>query len=326
MKLSRMTRLVTLDAIHQASQAIGRVIRRTPVLDVAQSSAPPLWLKCENLQLAGAFKIRGALNMIGRLDQSSSHRGVITYSSGNHGRAVALAAKLAGIPATVVMPTTAPPIKVGSVNDLGADVILEGTTSADRKERAEREARERNQTIIPPFDHEWIIAGQGTIALELVEQCPNLSEVFVPVGGGGLLSGIAAGIKQLKRSIRVIGVEPAGAAKMTASLAAGHPVTLAKSASIADGLLPVRPGDLTFAHVREFVDEVVTVEDSSIASTVGWLFLEGKLVVEPSGAAACAALTRARETGKSRGPAVAIVSGGNIAASDLASFCAPHPS
>lgn len=316
-----MAELVTLDAIQQAAKRIGGIVRRTPVLDVSQSPAPPLWLKCENLQLAGAFKIRGALNMVGRLDQSASDRGVITYSSGNHGRAVAFAAKLAGIPATVVMPVTAPAFKVGSVKELGAEVILEGTTSADRKHRAEQEAQERGLIIVPPFDHEWIIAGQGTIALEIVEQCPNLSEVFVPVGGGGLISGVAAGVKQLKHTVRVIGVEPAGAAKMTSSLAAGMPVTLQKSSSIADGLLPVRPGDLTFAHVRAFVDEVVVIEDSAIASGVGWLFREGKLVVEPSGAIAFAAAMIARETQSSRGAAVAIVSGGNIAASDLAVFC-----
>jgi threonine dehydratase len=315
-----MIELASLEAIQEASKRIGGVVRRTPVLDVSQSPAPPLWLKCENLQLAGAYKIRGALNMVGRLDPASSRQGVITYSSGNHGRAVAFAAKLAKIPATVVMPVTAPAIKVESVRDLGAHVIFEGTTSADRKRRAEREAQERGQTMVPPFDHEWIIAGQGTIALELIEQCPNLSEVYVPVGGGGLISGVAAGIKQLAGGIQVVGVEPAGAAKMTASLAAGQPVTLASTASIADGLLPVRPGDLTFAHVRQFVDEVVTVDDSAIATAVGWLFREAKLVVEPSGAAAFAAATIARRTGRSRGAAAVILSGGNIAASDLAAL------
>jgi threonine dehydratase len=224
------------------------------------------------------------------------------------------------------MPVTAPAIKVQSVEELGAQVILEGTTSADRKVRAEQEARLNGQTIVPPFDHEWIIAGQGTIALEVFEQCPSFSEVYVPVGGGGLISGIAAGIKQLGRGIRVVGVEPAGAAKMSASLAAGQPVTLARTASIADGLLPVRPGDLTFAHVRQFVDEVVTVEDAAIANAVGWLFREGKLVVEPSGAAAFAAAALARESAQSRGAAVAIISGGNIAATDLAALLTPLPS
>ncbi|HEY7444683.1 MAG TPA: threonine/serine dehydratase [Vicinamibacterales bacterium] len=315
-----MPDLVTLEAIRDAARRIGGVVRRTPVLDVSQAPESPLWLKCENLQLAGAFKIRGALNMIGRLDPATSRRGVITYSSGNHGRAVALAAKLAGIPATVVMPVTAPPIKVGAVKDLGAEVILEGTTSADRKQRADQEAQARGLIIVPPFDHEWIIAGQGTIALEIVEQCPNLSQVYVPVGGGGLISGIAAGVKQLKKGIRVIGVEPEGAAKMSVSLSAGHPVTLPKSTSIADGLLPVRPGDLTFVHVREFVDEVLTVTDSSIATAVGWLFREGKLVVEPSGATAFAAAIAGREKGESQGATVAILSGGNIAASDLAAL------
>jgi threonine dehydratase len=292
------------------------------VIDVSQTPAAPLWLKCENFQLAGAFKIRGALNMIGRLDAGGSLSGVITYSSGNHGRAVALSARLAGIPATVVMPVTAPAIKVQSVKDLGAEVIFAGTTSVERQTRAEREVKARGLKMVPPFDHEWIIAGQGTIGLELVEQCPGVSQVYVPVGGGGLISGIAAAIKQLGRAIEVIGVEPAGAAKMSASLKAGHPVTLPSTASIADGLLPVRPGDLTFAHVREYVDEVVTVEDGAIAAAVGWLFREGKLVVEPSGAAAFAAATNARETGRSRVATVAIVSGGNIAASDLAALVA----
>ena len=200
-------------------------------------------------------------------------------------------------------------------------MILEGTTpSADRKRRAEREAQERGpddgSAVRSRVDHRR----PGNDCTRIVEQCPNLSQVYVPVGGGGLISGVAAGIKQLARGILVVGVEPAGAAKMTASLAAGQPVTLASTASIADGLLPVRPGDLTFAHVRQFVDEVVTVDDSAIATAVGWLFREAKLVVEPSGAAAFAAATIARGTGRSRGAAAAILSGGNISASDLAAL------
>jgi threonine dehydratase len=317
----RMAGLVTLDAIRDAARTIGGIVRRTPVLDVSKPAASALWLKCENLQLGGAFKIRGALNMIARLNPARSRNGVITYSSGNHGRAVALAARLAGIPATVVMPVTAPAIKVESVKELGARVILEGTTSEDRKRRADREAQDCGQTMVPPFEHEWIIAGQGTIGLEIFEQCANLSEVYVPVGGGGLISGIAAAVKRLGGATRVIGVEPVGAAKMTASLAAGKPVTLPQTASIADGLLPIRPGDLTFAHVRQFVDEIMIVEDSEIARSVSWLFREAKLVVEPSGAAAFAAATSARERGSSRGAAVAIISGGNIAPADLAALC-----
>ena len=204
-------------------------------------------------------------------------------------------------------------IKVDAVRDLGAEVIFEGTTSAERKVRAEREAETRGLTIVPPFDHEWIIAGQGTIGLELLDQCPDLEEVYVPIGGGGLISGVAAAIKQIRPAVRVLGVEPSGAARMTASLAAGHPVTLARGVSIADGLLPVRPGDLTFAHVRAYVDSIVTVEDDAIASAVEWLFHEARLVVEPSGAASVAALRLTRQKNSSPGPSVAIVSGGNIA-------------
>jgi len=317
--------LVTLDAIQEAARAIRGVVRFTPLVDVSRPEEPPLLLKCENLQLGGAFKIRGALYMIGRLRSEASGRaGVITYSSGNHGRAVALASRLVGIAAVVVMPKTAPAIKVEAVRDLGAEVILEGSTSEERKVRAETEAERRGLTMVPPFDHEWIIAGQGTIGLELLEQCAELTEVYVPVGGGGLISGIAAAIKQLRPAVRVIGVEPSGAAGMTASLQAGRPVTLAKTMSIADGLLPLRPGDLTFEHVREYVDALVTIEDGELISTAGWLFGEAKLVVEPSGAAGLAALQAARKRQAPRrateGPAAAVISGGNIAAANLAAM------
>jgi threonine dehydratase len=290
-------------------------------VEISQPRDPRVLVKCENLQLGGAFKIRGALHMVGRLDENARQHGVITYSSGNHGRAVAIASCLAGIHAVVVMPTSAPAIKVDAVRDLGAEVILEGTTSSERKVRAEHEAERRGLTMVPPFDHEWIVAGQGTVGLELVEQCPDLTEVYVPIGGGGLISGIAAAMKGLRPAVQVIGVEPVGAARMTASLEAGHPVTLTRSASIADGLLPVRPGDLTFAHVRAQVDEVVTVEDDEIASTVSWLFCDAKLVAEPSGAAALAALrTALRDRSRVErrdGVSVAVLSGGNIAAADL---------
>jgi threonine dehydratase len=205
------------------------------------------------------------------------------------------------------------------VRALGAEVLLEGVTSIERKARADAEAGERGLTMIPPFDHEWIIAGQGTVGLEIAAQCADvdLVDVYVPTGGGGLLSGVATAIKALRPSVRVIGVEPVGAAKMSASLRAGHPVTLPGTHSIADGLLPVRPGDLTFAHVRAFVDEVVTVGEDELASATGWLFREAKLVAEPSGAAAVAAVHRARQSGRARGTAVAVISGGNISVSDL---------
>ncbi len=167
--------------------------------------------------------------------------------------------------------------------------------------------------MVPPFDHPWIVAGQGTCGLEIVDQCAELSAIYVQIGGGGLISGIAAAVKRLKPNVRIVGVEPVGAAKMKASIDAGHPVTLDKTASIADGLMPVRPGDLTFAHVQAFVDDLVTVEDEAIARAVVWLFHHAKLVVEPSGAAAVAAALRAGAPAARDGMVVAVLSGGNMA-------------
>lgn len=323
-----MPRLVTLDEVDAAARRVRGVARVTPLVEISGPREPRVLVKCENLQLGGAFKIRGAANMLGRLDEAARRRGVITYSSGNHGRAVAIVAGLAGVTAVVVMPTNAPAIKVDAVRDLGAEVILEGTLSSERKIRAEQEAERRGLTMVPPFDHEWIIAGQGTVGLELVEECADLAEVYVPIGGGGLISGIAVAVKALRPLARIIGVEPVGAARMTASLKAGSPVTLASSVSIADGLVPVRAGDLTFAHVRAHVDEVVTVEDEAIVSAMRWLFREAKLVAEPSGAAALAALRAAprnRPADWPSGASAAVISGGNIAVADfMALVNEPH--
>lgn len=308
-----MPDLVSLDSIRDAALRIRPIARVTPLHDVSLAAGFPLRLKCENLQPAGAFKIRGACNMLMQLTDDERRRGVITYSSGNHGQALALAARLTGAPAVIVMPTTAPPIKVEGVRGFGAEVIFEGTTSAHRRARAEAEAAARGLTMVPPFDHPWIVAGQGTCGLEIVDQCAELSAVYVQIGGGGLISGIAAAVKRLKPNVRIVGVEPVGAAKMKASIDAGHPVTLDKTASIADGLMPVRPGDLTFAHVQAFVDDLVTVEDEAIARAVVWLFRYAKLVVEPSGAAAVAAALRAGAPAARDGMVVAVLSGGNIA-------------
>ena len=272
----------------------------------------------------GAFKIRGAYNMLAQLPPEALQRGVITYSSGNHGQAVALAARTLGAPAVIVMPTTAPSIKVEGARAYGAEVTFAGTTSLDRKQRAEELARERRLTIVPPFDHSMIIAGQGTVGLEILEQCPDVGAVLVEVGGGGLSSGVSAAIKQRAPHIRVVGVEPEGAPKMKRSLEAGHVVTLDKTGSIADGLLTVRPGDLTFEHVRAFVDEVVTVPDDEIVRAISWLFRNARLVVEPSGAVTVAALMRnLGHIAPSRGPVVAIVSGGNVEPEQYARYISP---
>ncbi len=313
--------LVTLDDIRAAVPRVGFVARRTPLLgpyacgsgmsgSAEGSASPRLWLKCENLQPAGAFKIRGACNMIAQLPPAARAAGIITYSSGNHGQAVALVAQRLGIPAVIVMPETAPQVKVDGVRQCGAEVVFAGTTSIQRRTEAEAIAERRGLTMVPPFDHPWIVAGAGTVGLEILEQCPQATTIYVPMGGGGLISGVATAVKQMRAGVRIVGVEPAGAAKMSASLAAGQPVTLEHTTSIADGLLTVRPGDLTFAHVREYVDDVVTVPDEAIAAAVRWLFREARLVAEPSGAASVAAVQLAGLSADAN--VVAVVSGGNV--------------
>jgi threonine dehydratase len=302
--------LVTLDDIVAARRRVAPIARVTPLLDVSLAAETSLALKCESLQPGGAFKIRGAYNMVAQLSSEERRRGVITYSSGNHGQAVALAARELGAPAVVVMPTTAARIKVEGARSFGAEIIFEGTTSIDRRVRAEREAEARGLTMVPPFDHEWIIAGQGTAGLEILEQRPDVRTVVVPIGGGGLIAGVAAAVKLSRPDVKVVGVEPEGAAAMKASVDAGHPVTLEKTETIADGLMPLRPGDLTFAHVHQFVDDILTVTDLQIIDAVLWLYSNAKIVAEPSGAASVAAALTAKP--RLRGPVVAIVSGGNM--------------
>jgi threonine dehydratase len=324
--------LVGLADIQAAAERIRGIAVRTPIvianIDDHRGGpsgdrrggplGPPVSLKCEHLQPMGAFKMRGACNFLAQLPPEARAAGVITYSSGNHGQAVALAAQRLGLRCVVVMPETAPRVKVDGVRRYGGEVIFAGTTSADRKTRAEAEAAARGLTIVPPFDHPWIIAGAGTCGLEILEQCPDVARIYVPIGGGGQLSGIAAAVKALKPAVRMIGVEPAGAARMTASRAVGHRVRLEKTASIADGLLTLEPGTLTFAHMQAFVDDIVTVEEAEIANAVRWLFREAEIVAEPSGAASVAAVLKA---GGSVGPGtVAVISGGNISPEDHARY------
>lgn len=314
--------LVSLADIQAAAERIRGIVVRTPVVRITSgpptASGPPIALKCENLQPMGAFKMRGALNFLAQLSPEARAAGVITYSSGNHGQAVALAAQRLGLRAVVVMPETAPPVKVDGVRRYGGEVIFAGTTSADRRMRAEAEAAARGLTIVPPFDHPWIIAGAGTCGLEILEQCPDVTAVYVPVGGGGQLSGISAAIKALRPAVRMIGVEPAGAARIAASLAAGHPVRLEKTASIADGLLTLQLGTLTFAHIQAFVDDIVTVEEQEIVDAVRWLYRQAQIVAEPSGAASVAAVLK---SGTSIGPGtVAVISGGNVSPDDHARY------
>jgi threonine dehydratase len=310
--------MVTIDEIVAARDRIRRIAKVTPLLDVSSLAGRPLWLKCEGLQPGGAFKIRGAYNMVAQLTDDQRRRGVITYSSGNHGQAVAIAASALGAPAVVVMPTTAPAIKVEGAKKFGAEVIFAGTTSLHRRARAEEEAAARDLTMVPPFDHGWIIAGQGTLGLEILEQKPDVATILVPIGGGGLVSGVSAAVKQSRPEVQVIGIEPAGADGMRRSIAAGEVRTLEGSNSIADGLMAVRPGDLNFAHVKAFVDRIDTVEDSEIAAAVRWLYRRAEIVAEPSGAATVAAAIRA--SANYAAPVVAIISGGNLGPDDLAKY------
>jgi threonine dehydratase len=324
--------LVTIEEIRAAAERIRDAVARTPLIGVGTGRAParPFHLKCEQVQPMGAFKLRGAYNLLSQLGPEARAAGVITYSSGNHGQAVALSARLLGMKAVVVMPETAPRVKVDGTRKYGAEVIFAGRTSDDRRVRAEAEAAAHGYAIVPPFDHPQIIAGAGTVGLEIVDSfddeggrgsaCPSqLTAVFVPVGGGGLLSGVAAAVKGVRPAVTVIGVEPIGSASMGHSRAAGAPVRLASTASIADGLLTLRPGDLTFAHAQALVDDMVTVTEDEIRAAVRWLHREAGLVVEPSGAAATAAVLA---SGPTADGVVAIVSGGNVEAEDFARYTA----
>jgi len=315
-----MTPLVTVDSISAAAFSLRQVAIRTPLLAapwLEQRINAPVRLKAENLQHAGAFKIRGAYTMISRLPEEVRSRGVITYSSGNHAQAVALAARMFSIPAVVVMPTTAPKIKVEGAREFGAEVVFEGTTSVERHKRAIEIAEQRGLTMIPPFDHEDIIAGQATIGVEILEDWPEVEAVLLPIGGGGMASGTAAWIKQRKPSCTIIGVEPENADAMYRSRAAGHLVTIEAKGTVADGLMPVRPGELTFEHAQAFIDDIVRVSDEAIREATRLLLLRSKLVVEFSGAATVAALISGAFVPDGRATA-AVLSGGNLDPSALA--------
>jgi threonine dehydratase len=305
---------VSIESIREAATLLAGVIVRTPLREAPRLSEQlglKVMLKCENLQPVGAFKLRGAYNAIARLAPEVRARGVITYSSGNHGLAVTYAAELLGIRAVIVMPETAPRVKVEGVKKKGGQVVLAGTTSAHRKQKAEEIVAQEGLVMIPPFEHLDVIAGQGTCGLEILEQCPDVATILVPVGGGGLLAGIATAVASLKPAVRVVGVEPTGAAKLTAALAAGHPVKLESTKSLADGLMPLAVGDIPFAQFSDTVRESALVSDDELARAVRYLHEDVKLHAEPSGAATTAALMAGKVCDLT-GPVVAVVSGGNV--------------
>jgi len=302
--------VVTLQDIQDAAAGLRGVARRTPLVYVEELGAH---LKLENEQPIGAFKIRGAYNAIRKLPDAARQRGVITYSSGNHGQAVAYAAKQFGVRAVVTMPETAPAVKIAGVKQWGGEVVFAGRTSEDRRIKAEAIAAQEGLAIVPPFDHADIVAGQATVALEIVEQLPEVETVVVPVGGGGLISGVVAGLAAAQSKAVVWGVEPAGAPKLHRSLAAGKVVRLERTGSIADGLITLNIGQIPFAELtreRGRIRGVVLVEDDSIRAAVQFLWRTCGLAIEPSGAATTAALL-AGAVPRSR-TTVLVVSGGNV--------------
>jgi len=300
--------MVTLADIRKAQVIVSKVALRTPLLPLKAVDRPETWVKCENLQRTGAFKIRGAYHRISKLPKSC--KGVTASSSGNHAQAVAYAARLRGLQACIVMLDQSVPHKIEGTKSYGAEVILGGTDSVVITERAEREAADRGYVFIPPFSDPDIIAGQGTVGLEIVQDLRGLKSVIVQIGGGGLSSGVMTAVKESHPKVKVFGVEPAGAAKMRAALDAGRVVTLPSVNTIADGLKPTRVSDLTLDHVGRYADDVVSVSDEEILAATRHLILKEKLVVEPSGATALAAVL-AGKLRLPKGPAVAILSGGN---------------
>jgi threo-3-hydroxy-L-aspartate ammonia-lyase len=304
-----------------AREGLLGVAHRTPVATSTTLDArvgARVFLKCENLQRGGAFKFRGAWNAISRLPEEARRRGVIAYSSGNHAQAVALVARTLGIPATIVMPRWASPLKLDATRGYGADVVLYGaadgappTPGEGRAEIAGRLARERGLTLIPPFDHPDIIAGQGTAAYELIEEAGALDVLLVPVGGGGLISGSALAARQLAPGCRVIGVEPEAGDDGARSMKSGRIERVSEPSTIADGARTESLGEITFPLIRDLVSEIVTVPDSALVAAMRFVWERMKLIVEPTGVLGLAALTGGAVTlpGKRVG---VILSGGNV--------------
>ncbi len=283
--------------------------------DGSRPGTPRLYLKLENLQPIGAFKIRGAYNKIASLTPEERARGVITYSSGNHGQGVAYAARALGIRAVIVMPDNAPPIKRQATEAMGAAIVLVGPASLERQQKAEELVRQNGYVMVPPYNDEKIIAGQGTIGLEILEDLPEVDTVLVPVGGGGMISGIATAIKLSKPAAKVIGVEPELASDAKASLEEGKIIQFSAeevSQTIADGLRTQSVGPINFEHIRNYVDKIVTVGEEEIREAMRRLSRNPKTVAEPSGAVAVAAFLFHRDRLPDGKATVAILSGGNI--------------
>ena len=307
--------LLSLADIEAARQLLTGVVVTTPMEEsrpLTASLGVPTFLKCENQQRAGSYKVRGAYTRISRLTPAERSRGVVAASAGNHAQGVALAGGLLGCQVTVFMPEGAPLPKVAATKRYGAAIEYAGNTVDDALAAAREFADRTGAILIHPFDHPDVIAGQGTVGLEILDQCPEVETIITAVGGGGLISGVAVAAKALRPSVRVIGVQAAGAAAYPPSLAAGAPTKLANCATIADGIAVQRPGDLNFLHVEKLVDEFVTVTDDELSAALLVLLERHKMVVEPAGGAAVAALLAHGDRLRPAGPVVAILSGGNI--------------
>lgn len=308
-----MVPLPTLDDVLAAREALRGVVRETPVAGARwldDRVGGRVLLKCENLQRAGSFKIRGAYTRIARLSAEERAHGVVAASAGNHAQGVAVAAQLLGVRATVFMPEGATIPKVAATQAYGADVRFAGATVDEALTAARSFANETGAVLIHPFDHADIVAGQGTVGLEILEQVPDVRSVLVCTGGGGLLAGVALAMKSVRPDLHVIGVQAEGAAAYPVSLAAGHPSPLAAMQTMADGIAVGCPGEVPFALVQQYVDEVRTVSEESLSRAVLLLLERAKLVVEPAGAAAVAALLDVPTLAE--GPVVALLSGGNV--------------
>jgi threonine dehydratase len=307
--------MVTLADIQAARRSLRDVIIATPILPDERLSAElgaRIFLKAENTQRSGSFKIRGAYHKISRLQPEERRRGVIAPSAGNHAQGVALAAQLLGIPATIVMPERAPLTKVTATRRLGAEVVLSGASFDDAVTRAREICAERGLTYIHAFDDELIIAGQGTIGLEIAEALNDLALLIVPVGGGGMIAGIATAVKALQPGARIVGVQAAGCAPLIPSLEAGEPLLAPAARTIADGIAVKRPGALTLPIIRQLVDQVVTVDDDEIARAIAHVVQNDRLVVEGAGAAGVAALQSGKVGLRPNEKVCVVLGGGNI--------------
>jgi threonine dehydratase len=305
---------VSFADVRAAAERLRGVAHRTPVLTSRTFNAltgREVFFKCENFQRAGAFKFRGAYNRLAQLSADEKQRGIVAFSSGNHAQGVALAAQLLNIPATIVMPDDAPPVKLAATRGYGAEVILNDRQKTSREEIARQLANERGLTLVPPFDDTRIIAGQGTAALELCEEIPNLDALITPVGGGGLISGCAIAARGVQPHIAIYGVEAEGADDAQQSLRRGEIVHIAPPATIADGIRTQAIGTLTFAIMRALLREIVIVSDAEILDAVRFVIARMKMIVEPTGAVPIAAVMQNRIPANLKRVGV-IVSGGNI--------------